>query len=339
MTWSSAQFLAWGPAPGWGTPPLDGTKPLHELLGYRGLSVDPPGYIQQGLRAYDTQVGRWLSPDPMGHAASLSLYDYCDNDPLNVFDSDGRFGKGVSSGTTGSVSSSSPSSAAFNIGMTLGGGISGAGSGAVGGAHIVNNSLSFGLSDSFGWTQSYSYQGSQYTASRVLADVGRESLVAAATLGVGNALTATTRAGVTTAAAKTLKLPATDATIAGSKTLGYTTPNGSVFLQPALSRSVQASTLRHEGVHSFFSPKGSGSVATFRQNLGQWGYDNSQLLRFTEEAIAETYGSGSLIQGLRHPLMNGYGISAGGLSLEGGAIGGGILGAGYLGYQLGGGGN
>lgn len=92
-------------------------------------------------------------------------------------------------------------------------------------------------------------------------------------------------------------------------------------------------------MHSFFSPKGSDSVATFRQNLGQWGYDNSQLLRFTEEAIAETYGSGSLIQGLRHPLMNGYGISAGGLLLEGGALGGGIFGAGYLGYQLGGGGN
>ena len=202
MTWSPAQFLAWGPAPGWGTPPLDGTKPLHELLGYRGLTVDPPGYIQQGLRAYDPQVGRWLSPDSMGHAASLSLYDYCDNDPLNVFDPDGRFGKGVGNGITGSVSSSSPSSAAFNIGMTLGGGISGAGSGAVGGAHIVNNSLSFGLSDSFGGTQSYNYQGSQYTASRVLADVGREGLVAAATLGVGNTLTTTTRAGVTTTAAR-----------------------------------------------------------------------------------------------------------------------------------------
>lgn len=47
MTWSAAQFLAWGPAPGWGTAPLDGTKPLHELLGDRGLTLDPPGYMQQ----------------------------------------------------------------------------------------------------------------------------------------------------------------------------------------------------------------------------------------------------------------------------------------------------
>lgn len=138
-------------------------------------------------------------------------------------------------------------------------------------------------------------------------------------------------------AAKTLKLPATDATIAGTRTLGYTTPNGNVFLQPGLSRAEQLTTLRHESVHAFFSPRGSGPVATFRQNLGQWGYDNSQLLRFTEEVIAETYGSGSLLQGLRHPLVNGYGISGSGLLIEGGAVGAGLFGAGYLGYQLGGG--
>lgn len=93
LVWNSAQFLAWGPAPGWSTQPLDGSKPLHELLGYRGLTVDPPGYVQQGLRAYDPVVGRWLSPDPLGHAGSLSLYDYCDNDPINIYDPDGRFGK------------------------------------------------------------------------------------------------------------------------------------------------------------------------------------------------------------------------------------------------------
>jgi len=105
MSWSTAQFLAWGAAPGWSTPPQDGTKPLHELLGYRGLTVDPTGYVQQGLRAYDPQVGRWLSPDPVGHAGSLSLYDYCDNDPLNVFDPDGRFGKGAYSSISSGVSS------------------------------------------------------------------------------------------------------------------------------------------------------------------------------------------------------------------------------------------
>jgi RHS repeat-associated protein len=104
---------------------VDGTKPLHELLGYRGLTLDPPGYVQQGLRPYDPQTGRWLSPDPIGHAGSLSLYDYCDNDPLNVFDPDGRFGKGVSSGWSGSISANAPNSSAFSAGMIFGGGTRG----------------------------------------------------------------------------------------------------------------------------------------------------------------------------------------------------------------------
>jgi len=75
-------------------------------------------------------------------------------------------------------------------------------------------------------------------------------------------------------------------------------------------------------------------VATFRQNPGQWGYDNSQLLRFTEEAIAEAYSSGSLCQGLRHPLLNGHGNSTGGLILECSVLGCGIVGAAHIGNQF-----
>jgi hypothetical protein len=139
------------------------------------------------------------------------------------------------------------------------------------------------------------------------------------------------------AAERALKLPATDASLIGTTKLGYTTPQGNVFLRPGLTRAEQAYVLRHEGVHVFFTPKGSGPLATFRQNLGQFGYDNFQLLRFTEEAIAETHASGSLLQGLRHPLVNPYGITPGGLLMEGGVVGGGLFGAGYLGYQSGGG--
>jgi len=126
-----------------------------------------------------------------------------------------------------------------------------------------------------------------------------------------------------------LQLPATDPALAGTRILGYTTPDGRVFLQPGLSREQQVPTLRHESVHAFFTPQGSGPVATFRQSLGQWGYDNSQLLRFTEEAIAETYASGNVLQGLRHPFVNGY-VSPQGVILEGA----GLIGVGYLGYQF-----
>jgi hypothetical protein len=136
---------------------------------------------------------------------------------------------------------------------------------------------------------------------------------------------------------KALRVPTTDAGLAGTRILGYTTPNGRVFLQSGLSRAEQVATLRHEGVHAFFSPKGTGPMARARQALGQWGYDNSQLLRFIEEAIAETRSSGSLIQGLRHPLVNGYGITLGGLAVEGTIYGGSLFGLGYAGYRLGGG--
>ena len=76
---------------------------------------------------------------------------------------------------------------------------------------------------------------------------------------------------------------------------------------------------------------------------GREGY-NSQLLRFTEEAIAEGYASRSIIQGLRHPFVTDqfgnrlYGITAGGLireSVVGGSIVvGGAYGANQIGEQL-----
>lgn len=34
--------------------------------------------------------GLFLSPDPLGHAASMDLYSYCGGDPVNHFDPDGR---------------------------------------------------------------------------------------------------------------------------------------------------------------------------------------------------------------------------------------------------------
>ena len=37
-----------------------------------------------------TRVGRFISPDPLGHAASMSLYDYANGDPVNFVDPTGR---------------------------------------------------------------------------------------------------------------------------------------------------------------------------------------------------------------------------------------------------------
>ncbi len=45
----------------------------------------------------------------------------------------------------------------------------------------------FGGTDALGWTDSSSYEGGAYTASRVAATVARETAIAAATLGIGTA--------------------------------------------------------------------------------------------------------------------------------------------------------
>ena len=43
-----------------------------------------------GARYYEPTSGRFLSADPMGQAASPSLYDFAGGDPVNNFDSTGR---------------------------------------------------------------------------------------------------------------------------------------------------------------------------------------------------------------------------------------------------------
>ena len=60
---------------------------------WRSHYLDWTGFYYMGTRYYEPKSGRFLSPDPLGHDASLSLYDYCDGDPVNGLDPDGRCGK------------------------------------------------------------------------------------------------------------------------------------------------------------------------------------------------------------------------------------------------------
>ena len=57
---------------------------------WRSHCLDWTGFYYMGTRYYEPKSGRFLSPDPLGHDASLSLYDYCDGDPVNGLDPDGR---------------------------------------------------------------------------------------------------------------------------------------------------------------------------------------------------------------------------------------------------------
>jgi len=113
--------------------------------------------------------------------------------------------------------------------------------------------------------------------------------------------------------------------------LGATDKFGNITIKPGLSGKDLIETVRHEGVHRFFSPK-SGPLMELRANIGMEAYGRSNLVRYAEEAIAETIGSGSLTKGLTFPLQ-GYNISKVGLTAETAGYIGTTSGVAHAGYQ------
>jgi RHS repeat-associated protein len=56
-------------------------------FGYSTKYTDPDtGLIYYGHRWYDPQTGRWLSREPLGEDASVNLYTFVNNDPINNWD-------------------------------------------------------------------------------------------------------------------------------------------------------------------------------------------------------------------------------------------------------------
>jgi len=83
-------FSPWGNVLG-GYGAMPGSSVNADLVPqWRGRYLDWTGFYSLGARYYEPKSGRFLSPDPLGHDASLSLYDYCNGDPVNGLDSDGR---------------------------------------------------------------------------------------------------------------------------------------------------------------------------------------------------------------------------------------------------------
>jgi len=74
---------------------LSASVPLVEAMIWQGRCSDPSGFYCFGARYYDSLAGRFLSPDPLGHLASMDLYSGFNGDPVNYCDPDGRFFKNV----------------------------------------------------------------------------------------------------------------------------------------------------------------------------------------------------------------------------------------------------
>ncbi len=83
-------FQSWGNTLG-GYGAMPGSSVNADLVPqWRDHYLDWTGFYYMGARYYEPKSGRFLSPDPLGHDASISLYDYCDGDPVNGLDPDGR---------------------------------------------------------------------------------------------------------------------------------------------------------------------------------------------------------------------------------------------------------
>jgi RHS repeat-associated protein len=120
VTWNAVHSTGYGPAPGNNAVPIDGSHDISEALAWRGHYIDATGYYYMGARYYAPDSGTFLSCDPLGHAASMDLYNYADGDPVNGFDPDGRCVDGFDSGESNSIAADAPNSLSFDIGNLIG---------------------------------------------------------------------------------------------------------------------------------------------------------------------------------------------------------------------------
>jgi RHS repeat-associated protein len=90
VKWSATRVGGNGPLPGSVVQRLNSLDDVLAASTWRTRRFDVTGFAWMGARHYDYLTARWLSVEPLGHAVSMSLYDYCSGDGLNYFDADGR---------------------------------------------------------------------------------------------------------------------------------------------------------------------------------------------------------------------------------------------------------
>ena len=96
-SWSPVRVGGYGPVLGYQSPTLTPSTLLADTLAWRSRGIDPSGFYCLGARYYDPVAGHFLSPDPLGHAASMDLHSFCGGDPINRFDPTDEIGKSIES--------------------------------------------------------------------------------------------------------------------------------------------------------------------------------------------------------------------------------------------------
>jgi len=155
----------------WGSTGFNPT-PFAWLGGYgvQTLETDTPLrlYLTRH-RVYSATLNRFLSADPIGLAGGGNLYAYGEGNPMAYID------------PFGLCSQSSGWGYAWAMAGAI---VSGFTEGWKAGWEINFNTLSLGLTDSLGWTDSGRHEGTMYDVSRGLAAVGTLALAQAGALAV-----------------------------------------------------------------------------------------------------------------------------------------------------------
>jgi len=152
-------------------------------------------------RAPENRVGEIFAPSAKAHRfESLQLHQsQWDAQAFTLqialdltIDADGRFGKGVMAGIDGTVSVESPNSLAYGVGQMLGAATSGVGMGLGQGLDNFNNTVTFGLYDNMGWSNSAANTGWEHDLSRSFSTLPRDVATGAVIGGAVNVVSRTT---------------------------------------------------------------------------------------------------------------------------------------------------